>query len=66
MKLELVRTSEPDGMWYKILRDGFTLKAWMIVKGMENTTHIEAEVYFDKLVETVKSYKFEVIKSIEI
>ena len=65
MTLTLIRTSEPDGMWYKILKDGLTIKVWSCIKGKENLTHIEAEVYFDKLVEA-STIKIEVLKSVEI
>ena len=65
MTLTLIRTSEPDGMWYKILRDGLTIKCWSCIKGKENLTHIEAELYFDNLVEA-STVKIEIIKSVEI
>ena len=61
MKIELIRTSDPDGMWYKIYQDGWPVKVWRVLEGNENLTHIEAEVYFDKLVKEAK--KVEVIKT---
>jgi hypothetical protein len=64
MTLELIRTSEPDGLWLKILRDGFTVKCWQVPHGSEYTAHIEAEVYFDRLVESTK--KMEILKSVII
>ena len=65
MTLELVRTSEAGELWIKILRDGLTIKCWACRKGKENLTQIEAEVYFDKLVEA-SIVKIELIKSVTI
>lgn len=64
MTLTLARTSEYDGLWIKILQDGLTIKVWKLEEGRENLIQIEAEVYFDKLINSATN--FEILKQVTI
>jgi hypothetical protein len=62
MKIELVKTKESDGNWYKIRVDGLT-KACVSIHEEEKDLKRATEIY-DFLVETKGS--FQVIKETEI
>ena len=57
MKIELIKTEE-DVVWYKVLRDGFPIKATMSKQ--------TALRYFHEEVKRSKESKPEVLKSVEI
>lgn len=66
MKIELVRTEEIDGIWYKILQDKMNIKCWGESKlRTEAETLKIAEDYFNEVVAKAK-IKIEVLKSVEV
>jgi hypothetical protein len=65
MKIELIRTEEPDGTWYKILVDGSVQKCFGMRFISEEKARESAEAAFEKYVEG-KGVLLEVIKSVTI
>jgi hypothetical protein len=67
MKLEIVKTTEVDGTWYKILKDGRTIKVFgqHFVTDEEAKTDALAE-YQQMIKIAVKNILPEVIASTEI
>jgi hypothetical protein len=68
MKIEIVRTQENDGDWYKVLVDGYNKGCWKVTDiQSENEALILAEKRFDELVSLAKRPELiTVLKSIEI
>jgi hypothetical protein len=65
MKVELIRTEEPEGNWYKILIDGSVKKCFGMTYISEEQAKKDAEEAFDSFVKN-RSFNTEVIKSVEI
>jgi len=67
MKLELVRTEESDGCWYKILgAGGWPLKVISFNESNELEKRNEACAAFDEIESRAKKYNIITLKSIEI
>jgi hypothetical protein len=62
MKIELIRTEELDGYWYKILVDGAVKKCFGMNYITEEQAKQQALETFDRVVKT-KCFNSEVIKS---
>jgi len=67
MKIELLRTEEADGNWYKILgANGWPLKVIKFNESDEETQKLKALEAYDEIVEKASNLKIIVLKSIEI
>jgi hypothetical protein len=68
MKLEIVKTTEVDGIWYKILKDGRNIKCWSVGRlytdaKAKNLALLEYQKMLDIAVHGIS---LELIKSTEI
>jgi hypothetical protein len=67
MKLELVRTEEPDGKWFKILgAGGWPLKVLSFNDSNELAKRNEILEAFQEIQDRATSLKIVVLKSVEI
>ena len=65
MKIELIKTKERDGEWYKVYVDGICEKCYGFKHIPEEEAKLKAEAYFNNCVKYCCK-EVEIIKSVEI
>ena len=63
MKIELIRTEEVDGCWFKIMVDNRNIECFAFSSNTESKRLEEASTKFDETIKRAKSPKSEILKS---